>query len=137
MAIFSSRSRLTPEESSIGANPVSWNDTLAQAALNWASRCIWAEGGGDSLGAGENIADSGGTPYAPDPVPEALLGWSKEQYVYDFSNPSFSTATGHFTQMVWKATNQIGCANVTCPMGTISQTLDMDFVVCEYHPRGE
>lgn len=40
--------------------------------------------------------------------------------------------TGHFTQVVWKGTKQLGCATVPCSSGTAAPY----FTVCNYLPRG-
>lgn len=57
--------------------------------------------------------------------------------LYDWNNPGYSSQTGHFTQIVWKGSNQLGCAAVTCPDGKIftgyGPTL---YLVCEYAPPG-
>lgn len=35
--------------------------------------------------------------------------------MYDFDKPTgFTEATGHFTQLVWKTTTQVGCAAINC-----------------------
>lgn len=76
--------------------------------------------------------------------------------MYDFKKPTgFTEETGHFTQLVWKATEKVGCAVVDC--GYKSNNDDEDgkidgrdsnshsngpprangwYVVCEYLPRG-
>lgn len=41
--------------------------------------------------------------------------WMAEAKDYDPQNPVYS----HFTQVVWKATTQLGCAKVACKAGTI------------------
>ena len=33
---------------------------------------------------------------------------------YDYSNPGYNGACGHFTQQVWQATTTIGCGRSWC-----------------------
>jgi len=53
--------------------------------------------------------------------------------LYDFTKPGYSSATGHFTQIVWKGTSKIGCAAATCADGTIftGYRANSTYVVCE------
>ncbi|KAF7731795.1 hypothetical protein EC973_008310 [Apophysomyces ossiformis] len=44
----------------------------------------------------------------------AISAWYNEVKDYDYSNPGFSGKTGHFTQLVWKSTTEIGCGVKTC-----------------------
>ena len=48
--------------------------------------------------------------------------------MYDFSRPGFDLKTGHFTQVVWKDTRQLGCGVAMCDGGEIW--------VCNYSPPG-
>ncbi len=34
--------------------------------------------------------------------------WYNEYDLYNFGNPGFSGATGHFTQVVWKGSKRLG-----------------------------
>jgi hypothetical protein len=54
--------------------------------------------------------------------------WYDEIKQYSFPNGGFSMQTGHFTQVVWRETTQMGCATATCR--------GMDIWVCEYDPPG-
>lgn len=57
---------------------------------------------------------------------------------YGEENPDFSNfdAWGHFSQMVWKSTEEIGCASQYCDAGTIFSGFGSWFTVCNYGPEG-
>ncbi|KAK7441982.1 hypothetical protein VKT23_016260 [Stygiomarasmius scandens] len=110
-----------------GADPLSWNDTLADAAQTWANNCVWEHSGGEVGPYGENLAAGYGGGYD---IAKALDSWSSEASEYDPSNPQYS----HFTQMVWKGTHQLGCAVQTC--SRFLDGHDALFYVCEYFPAG-
>ncbi|OBZ91733.1 Repressed by EFG1 protein 1 [Choanephora cucurbitarum] len=101
--------------------PLSWNNTLATFAEQWINKCQWAHSGGPY---GENLA-------LRTPGWNATVNaWYNEISLYNFSNPGFSSSTGHFTQVVWKATTQVGCAVRYC------SNLSGNIYACEYTPRG-
>jgi hypothetical protein len=35
--------------------------------------------------------------------------WGNERDKYDFQKAEFNKKTGHFTQLVWKGTTDVGC----------------------------
>jgi len=106
------------------ATALSWNDSLATYAANYAGSCQWQHSGGPN---GENLAQG----YAN--VTDAVDAWGDERNEYNFNDPGFSEATGHFTQLVWKATTTVGCGRTLC-----NGTNDVAgwYVVCEYYPPG-
>ena len=55
--------------------------------------------------------------------------WYDEVAMYNFTQPGFSSATGHFTQVVWKATTKVGCAIVISSKGKV-------IGVCHYTSSG-
>ena len=59
--------------------------------------------------------------------------WGNERAKYDFGDEGFGEDTGHFTQLVWKATRSVGCGAEDCGgRGGVGGW----FVVCEYWPAG-
>ncbi|KAF3220343.1 hypothetical protein TWF679_009717 [Orbilia oligospora] len=56
------------------------------------------------------------------------LWYDKELRLYDFNRQGFSGATGHFTQMIWKGTTEVGCMVRKCTYGT--------YVKCDYRGKG-
>ncbi|KAJ6087730.1 hypothetical protein N7467_006644 [Penicillium canescens] len=88
------------------AKPLSWNDTLAEYSKKWADACIWKHSRSPY---GENLA------YGYENASAAVIAWGDEGAMYNFGKPTgFTEETGHFTQLVWKATTQVGCAAVNC-----------------------
>ncbi|KAA8900625.1 hypothetical protein TRICI_006183 [Trichomonascus ciferrii] len=110
------------DRSKHSAPKLAWNDTLADYAKKYLQNqnCVFAHSGGPY---GENIA------MGYDSAEDAIKAWYEENKKYNFQAGQFSESTGHFTQMVWKSSTQIGCADVDCgDKGT--------FMACEYFPRG-
>jgi hypothetical protein len=54
--------------------------------------------------------------------------WYAEHERLDWSSLGFSMDTGHFTQLVWLETRELGCGMAQCNGG--------DLVVCNYAPPG-
>ena len=109
------------------AAPLTWSPRLAKVAQAWASSlrdkgCMFGHSGGTY---GENLA--AGTTGTLDA--EAVVRmWYDEVSLYKFPNGGFSMKTGHFTQVVWRGTTQVGCGKTQCK--------NMDIWVCEYDPAG-
>lgn len=104
------------------AAPLAWSDELAATAQAWANRCEFEH---SDTPYGENLA-MGTSGYLP---PEAVVEmWYAEKAEYDFANGGFSGNTGHFTQVVWRGTTQVGCGMAQCD--------GQDLWVCNYDPSG-
>jgi uncharacterized protein YkwD len=109
------------------AGPLAWSPTLAQVAQQWANSlrdkgCMFGHSNGSY---GENLA--AGSIGMLDPGAVVKM-WYDEGQQYKFPNGGFSMQTGHFTQVVWRGTTQVGCGR--------SQCKGMDIWVCEYDPAG-
>ncbi|KAI9214003.1 hypothetical protein DS838_001143 [Geotrichum bryndzae] len=107
-----------------GVPDVKWNRDLAKYAQDYlaSAQCNFAHSGGPY---GENLAIGYPTTAA------SIQAWYDEIKDYDFSKNEFSSSTGHFTQVVWKDSTEIGCAEVECGSGWGGP-----YLVCEYSPRG-
>jgi hypothetical protein len=66
-------------------------------------------------------------------IADSVQAWYNEISDYDFNNPGYSDATGHFTQVVWVGSTEVGCAWVSCngENGTPGY-----YLMCEYSPAG-
>lgn len=62
-------------------------------------------------------------------APRAVEAWGDERVDYDFDKGDFTEQTGHFTQLVWKDTTDVGCGRALCGHKGW-------FLACEYWPRG-
>jgi uncharacterized protein YkwD len=114
-----------------GAAPLHWDATLAAEAQKWAEGCEFTHSRADGR-YGENLYAGGGENVTVD---QAMQAWMAEAQQYDYGNPVFSTATGHFTQVVWKSTTKVGVAVADCPSGAIFD-MPSRFVVARYAPPG-
>jgi uncharacterized protein YkwD len=110
------------------APPLTWSFKLQEVARDWANRlrdagCKFEHRPnskyGENLAAGTAGVLDGGS---------VLQMWYDEAKLYSFGKGSFSMETGHFTQVVWRGTTQIGCATSACR--------GMDIWVCNYDPPG-
>lgn len=110
-----------------GVAPLTWSDTVAASAQAYAETCPSSHSGS---GYGENLA------WATYDMGEnnVVQLWYDEEAFYDYNNPGFSSETGHFTQIVWKGTTEIGCGFATgCDHSWPYMT---NVWVCQYNPPG-
>lgn len=118
--------------SSVGVAPLHWANDLALHAAHWAevleSKSCQLEHSHDSS-YGENLfmTSNKDTHQA---VVEAARAWEGEKSSYSGQalNQSNWSDAGHYTQMVWSSTTELGCAKALCSNGVL--------VVCNYHPAG-
>jgi glioma pathogenesis-related protein 2 len=97
-----------------------WSPELATAAQRWANRCLFDHDPNSETG--ENLA--WGTRLS---AREAVGLWYEEISQYNYSAPGFGPA-GHFTQLVWRGSKQLGCGAAMCG-GDV-------YWVCRYSPAG-
>lgn len=101
---------------------LTWSPALAAQAQAWANQCNFVH---SSSGYGENLWMGTAGYYSPTQVVDS---WYAEIANYQYSQPGFSGSTGHFTQIFWKSSTQLGCGRATCQGN--------DLWVCNYAPPG-
>ncbi|MEI6705520.1 MAG: CAP domain-containing protein [Methylococcales bacterium] len=117
---------------SVGVPPLHWSKELAQHAANWGAKlaaqgCAMQHSQDSSYG--ENLFISSAS-QDHEAVIEAAKAWESEKINYSGEplNKANWSQSGHYTQMVWRDTAQLGCAKVACNSGVV--------VVCNYDPAG-
>jgi len=103
------------------APPLTWNAKSADFGNNWIQACNFAHSRGPH---GENLA-AGYKDFK-----SAITAWYDEVKMYNYNQPGFTGATGHFTQVVWKSTKQVGCAKKFC------KSKNWTIYICEYDAPG-
>jgi glioma pathogenesis-related protein 2 len=66
----------------------------------------------------------------------AVKNWYNEVSAYNYNSPGFSSATGHFTQVVWKSSTQLGCGAAQGTKTINGTKYNAFYVVCHYAPAG-
>ena len=113
----------------VGLPPLTWDDTVASYAQNYANThigdCNLVHSQGGSYG--ENLAGSLGDLS----VVDAVKLWVDEKANYDYNSNTCAAGAmcGHYTQVVWRDSVRLGCAKVRCNNGGT-------FVGCNYDPPG-
>ncbi|KAM3861054.1 cysteine-rich venom protein-like [Diretmus argenteus] len=112
---------------------MSWNSEAAANAQRWANTCSMNHSPASSRkistsGCGENLYMAN----AKNPWSNAVQAWYNEVKDWRYGKGSFNGGeVGHFTQVVWYRSNQVGCAVAYCPNAKYKY-----FYVCQYCPPG-
>ncbi|CAH1271496.1 GLIPR2 [Branchiostoma lanceolatum] len=139
-----------------GAPPLKLSDKLTAHAQKWADHLAstgnfehsegsgygeniamqWSSGGADvpARGAGmgrTSIAMQWSSGGADVPARSFVQQWYSELEKYDFGDKSgnFQPSAGHFSQVVWKGTKELG-------VGVAKDGKGMSVAVCNYNPAG-
>jgi len=119
--------------SEVGAPNLRWSAELAASAQRWANqlavlRQLKHSG---TPGLGENLAF--GTEGRMSLAQLIDLWANEKQHFEDGAFPDVSAngdwrSVGHYTQMVWKGTTEVGCG--------IASSGGNEYLVCQYSPQG-
>jgi hypothetical protein len=126
------------ERAQLGIAPLEWDNRLAVGAAQWGAYLARTgafdhspQAQGDDDPVGENLFMGTRGYYGP----EAMVGaWIDEKKLFragvfpNISRTGSFEDVGHYTQVMWRATGQVGCA-------VIGNAQD-DFLVCRYAEPG-
>jgi pathogenesis-related protein 1 len=115
--------------------PLCYSSTVQQTAQAWADGCSWKHNPGRGF-LGENIAAfSSSLSNAP---LHAVELWAGEAADYDYASNGCSGVCGHYTQIVWRSSQRLGCGVAVCTTGSPwgSASPNWTYVVCNYDPPG-
>ncbi len=107
--------------------PLAWSGKLAAVAQKWADHLL-ASGRFEHQtrnSYGENLFEARGRDVSPLDV---VADWAAEASAYSYRTNTCSGKCGHYTQLVWRTTREVGCAAAHQPGRQV--------VVCEYNPPG-
>jgi hypothetical protein len=128
---------------------LSWSSSLAEYAQQWsdtlAAGCSGIRHRTDGS-YGENIAVRASRPFrVPFSAEEAVEGWVAEVACWEYGSINRtetceascisalnSTGCGHYTQVVWRNTESVGCGYSTCEVDGFTR----EIWVCNYDPPG-
>jgi len=119
--------------SKVGVSNLTWSSELATYASEWANdlaaRDFTMEHRSEGR-YGENLYWGAGQSATPTDV---VNDWGEEVNNYNYSNNSCSGVCGHYTQVVWNRTTEVGCA---VARGTHPDYGTQEIWVCNYNPPG-
>ena len=111
----------------VGVPQLVWSRPLAAYAQDWAARLLTRRQFAHRPDSeyGENLfMISGGTV----PPAKVVNEWASESRDYDLRSNSCKGVCGHYTQIVWDGTRQVGCG--------VAKGGGREIWVCNYDPAG-
>jgi hypothetical protein len=113
--------------------PMTWNCQIAAVAQAYSANCVWAHSMNPNYG--ENLYASSGLNSTPANV---VADWVSEDAYYNYANNTCQAGKecGHYTQVVWRKSVQVGCGHTHCTTGSPFGSGSWDNWVCNYAPPG-
>jgi pathogenesis-related protein 1 len=111
----------------VGVAPLAWSDRLAARAQDWAGTLLARQQFAHRPNStyGENLFEITGAAASSAQVVNA---WAAESRNYDYRSNRCRGVCGHYTQIVWGGTKEVGCA--------VARGEGREVWVCDYDPPG-
>jgi uncharacterized protein YkwD len=111
----------------VGTAPLAWSDRLAGHSQDWADTLLahrqFVHRPKSSYG--ENLFEITGAAASPGQVVNA---WAAESRNYEYRSNGCRGVCGHYTQIVWGETKEVGCG--------VARVAGREIWVCNYDPPG-
>ncbi|KAK3835371.1 MAG: CAP domain-containing protein [Linnemannia elongata] len=107
-----------------GAGPLIWDSSKLPSIGLFIHQCSFNHTKGPY---GENLFKTTNLNLG---IYDAVWAWMTEVSNYDYARPGPSSP-GNFTQVVWKNSTRVACAQVPCPAGSLVPEASL-FTVCRY-----
>jgi pathogenesis-related protein 1 len=111
----------------LNLRPLLWSDKIAAAAQQWAevllARNQFAHRPNSAYG--ENLFQMVGAAASPTRV---VNEWAAEARNYDYASNRCKGVCGHYTQIIWRDSKEVGCG--------VAREGRREIWVCEYNPPG-
>ena len=118
---------------SLNDSAQTWAQYLASKAVLQHSSPSQRNNAGENLYVSYTTATSIAAATLADKV---VTSWYNEVLSYNYTNPGFSDKTGHFTQVVWKSSTQLGCGAAQGTATINGTKYNAFYLVCHYAPAG-
>jgi pathogenesis-related protein 1 len=111
----------------VKVGPLAWSDKLAAVAQEWADHLLAKNEFAHRPNSryGENLFEVDGGQVSAGQVVE---DWASEAREYDYHLNHCTGVCGHYTQLVWRDTRDVGCA--------VARGGGREIWVCNYDPPG-
>ena len=124
------------ERADVEQQPLTWSASLSETADAWAGDLSvrGCELEHSNTAVGENLFYGWTTGELTIDPARALTSWIDEKANYDYATNECAAGAvcGHYTQIVWANTTEVGCGFATCEDGEKNGQL----WVCQYSPAG-
>jgi len=135
---------LRAQEPASNMMTLSWNEDLAARAQELVNTCNYEHGmqtdcSDNYIGQNLYLADGGSQGFPALDMTAASAFWYSERKDFDFGSKTCTTGEndcGHWSQVVWANTREVGCGTAQCPQMTGSAYTNALYIACNYRVGG-